>query len=271
MSLNPFGFIGAGGNISRAILSGILQKDYIKPKNIYIYDLFPEKCEYATKSGVTLCKDEAETAKGCRYLFLCVKPQQMDIVLERISPVLRENHCLVSVAAGITIEHILQKTRKNTKVIRVMPNTPLLLGCGASALCRNDAVTDGEFSEVCEIFRLSGDIETCQEEQMNAVIAVSGSSPAYVFKLAKNVAEEGERLGLPYVASLHLFAQTLIGSAKMLTESGMTADELIQMVCSPGGTTLAALSYFDAHEFDDTIRGGMRQSVQRAEELSRGE
>ena len=104
MSLNPFGFIGAGGNISRAILSGILQKDYIKPKDIYIYDLFPEKCEYATKSGVTLCKDEAETAKGCRYLFLCVKPQQMDIVLERISPVLRENHCLVSIAAGITTE-----------------------------------------------------------------------------------------------------------------------------------------------------------------------
>lgn len=263
------GFIGAG-NIASAIVGGISSGVYINTNNIYIYDLISEKAEAIATCGANTVRTPCEVASSCDVVFLTIKPQIYPAVLEEIKGAITPATVLVSVAPGISIEQIKKAVGFDCKVIRTMPNTPLLLGQGAVAVCTASPVTPEEFETVKQIFASSGIVAQVEEAQMDAVIAVHGSSPAYIFLMAKAVVDYAVSEHISYDAALELFAQTLRGAADMLIKSGKTPDELIAMVKSPKGTTEAALETLEAMHFYNALTQGMKSCTKRAVELGGG-
>lgn len=261
------GFVGAG-NMATALLKGILHLGNINKENVYIYDPSAECREQCTTYGVRVCKDNGEVVYNSQYIFLCVKPQVCPSVLEGLRDVDLTGKVLVSICAGVTIQTIRECLGTAVPVVRAMPNTPLLLGEGMTALaCPPDVDTD-DFKAIRSLFDASGKTVVVKEEELSAVTAVSGSGPAYCFKLARAVVAEGEALGLSYETALSLFCQTMRGSAAMLSDSGKDPTGLIDMVTSPKGTTLAASEVFDANGFEPVTRQAVRACFDRAEELA---
>jgi pyrroline-5-carboxylate reductase len=262
------GFIGAG-NMAGAIIGGILSKGIAKPSEIAVYDISEQKRVEFKKSGVTVLNSIAETSAFADTIFLSVKPQNYEEVLAALSGCIDSSKLLVSIAAGISTAYIKDRIGFDCKVVRVMPNTPLLLGAGATAICLCPPVTKEEFTRVKGIFEAGGIVEVLPEEQMNAVISVNGSSPAYVYLFAKAVIDSAVRQGIDAQAAKSLICKALEGSARMLLESGKEPAELIKMVSSPGGTTLKALEALDEHGFESAIDDAMLRCTKRAEELGR--
>lgn len=262
-------FIGAAGNIATAVISGILKSKYEKEQNLYLFDINRERLSAYPEAMI--CESAAEAVSQADYVFLTVKPQVIFSVIDEIKLSLTADKKIVSVAAGISIDAIKKAVGFDCKVIRVMPNTPLLLAQGASGLAYKTPVSENEFDYVLGIFRTAGIAVSCDEEQINAVTAVSGSGPAYVFKFAKAIIDEATSLGLDEDKAALLMYQTLIGSAYMLRDSNMTPAELIKMVTSPKGTTLAALESFDRDDFDNTVKRAVKACHDRALELGKSE
>ena len=267
MSKMKIGFLGAG-NMATALLKGILHLGDINKSNIYIYDPSPERREQCATYGVVLCNDNREVVYNSQYIFLCVKPQICNEVFSQLQGVDFSGKVLVSICAGVTIDAIRSGLGQSLSVVRAMPNTPLLLGEGMTALACPPDVDTGDFDTIRSLFDASGKTVVVKESELSAVTAVSGSGPAYCFKLARAVVEEGTALGLSYETALSLFCQTMRGSAAMLLESGYDPTGLIQMVTSPKGTTLAASEVFDANEFEPVTRRAVRACFDRAQELA---
>ncbi len=271
------GFIGAG-NMGFAIMKGIAESELCnntamdsasRSIKLYAYDPNGEQVKRLAQYGVTACTSEQEIMEKCTYVFLAVKPQIIEGVLETVAPFTTADTIFVSIAAGITAEFIASKTIPHAKVILVMPNTPLLLGEGASALSHNDQVADDEFEVVLNIFNVCGKAAVITPDKMKEIIAVNGSSPAFIYLFAKGFMEYAKKEGISEEVALSLFAQTLIGSAKMLTDSGMTVDELIRQVSSPGGTTLAGLDALYEGKLTDIVGDACDRCTKRAYELSK--
>ena len=261
------GFIGAG-NIAGAIVSGILGKGIVLPAEVNVFDVDTEKLNaFCTPKGVNACKSISETVSCSDYVVLSVKPQNYRDVLAEVACSSIDGKIFVSVAAGISISFIKSILGANAKIVRVMPNTPLLLGQGATAACRDEIVTEEEFDCACSLFSCGGKLAVLDEAQMNAIIAVNGSSPAYLFIFAKAVCEYAESVGIDPEKAKLLFAQTMIGSAKMITDSGDELQVLIDKVTSKGGTTAAALKVFEERGFTDCIKDAMAACTKRADEL----
>ena len=266
--MTSVGFIGAG-NMGFAIIKGIAGTDLRDSVKLFAYDPKPEMLERLSEFGVAPCKTEGELAEKCDYVFLAVKPQQLEEVLDSVKAAVTENKVIISICAGITAEYIQSKTIPNAKVVLVMPNTPLLLGEGASALAKNSAVSDGEFEFVKNIFASCGKAAVVPENKMKEIIAVNGSSPAFIYLFAKAFVEYASSEGIDENAAKELFAQSLTGSAKMITDSGYTIDELIKMVSSPGGTTLAGLKELYDGNLEETVKKACESCTKRAYELSK--
>lgn len=260
------GFIGCG-NMAQAIIGGILRNKNIP--EICVYDVDTEKYKLFNKEYVICLNDMNSVIKKSDYVFLAVKPQHIAGVFEEITADL-SGKTVVSILAGVSTEYIRELAKiKDLKVIRIMPNTPLLVGEGASALCCTENVPDAEFNYIFSIFNSSGIAAKITENQMNEIININGSSPAYIFLFTMAVMKYAEQKGINYGTALQLFCQTLIGSAKMMLESGKTPEELKIMVTSPGGTTLAALNVFEDCGFVDIILKAFEACVKRAEELGK--
>lgn len=262
------GFIGTG-NMAGAIIGGILKKEIARPAGITVYDIRAEKTAPYAQRGLKAASSIGALSDASDVVFLSVKPQNYEEVLAELAKSVRPSQIIVSIAAGISTSYIRSRLGSGAKVVRVMPNTPLLLGEGASALCRGEHVTEDEFDFVKDIFASGGVVEELPEDKMNAVIAVNGSSPAYVYLFAKAVIDEAAAEGIDAETAKRLISKTLVGSAKMLTSSGKTPDELITMVSSPGGTTLKALEALYEHGFEGAVADAMRRCTKRAEELGR--
>lgn len=263
------GFIGAG-NMGSAIMKGILSSEKLADRvSLSAFDVLPKKLEELSKFGVFPLKTASDVVKTCKYVFLAVKPQMMEEVLESIASEVTQDTVFVSIAAGITESFIQKKTSDNAKVVLVMPNTPLMLGEGATALAKCDGVSKEEFEIVKEIFSSCGKVSVIEKSKMKEVIAVNSSSPAFIYLFAKGFINYGEKVGIDAETSKNLFAQALIGSAKMLTDSGYTVDELIKMVSSPGGTTLAGLDELYKGNLTDVVNKACESCTRRAYELSK--
>lgn len=260
------GFIGAG-NMTSAILGGALRRHVVLPEHVYLSNPHREKMEPFRCQGVYVTTSNAEAAAKADILVLAVKPQMFDAVLPDLVAH-TEGKCVVSIAAGISSAYIKERL-PGTYVIRAMPNTPLLIGKGITALTQSDDVPAAYFEAVMDLFRGAGEIVVVREAQMDAVIALSGSSPAYFFRIADAMVQKGVALGVDADLALKLTSITMEGAAGMLIKSGKTAQELTRQVCSPGGTTLAALSAFDDAGLDATIAEAMERCVIRAEELKK--
>lgn len=260
------GFIGCG-NMAGAIIRGIVHGGILELEEIGVCDTNIERLETLRKHGLRAYADAKELARGARFLVLAVKPQVVAEVLESIAPCISPSHVIVNIAAGITPAFIREKIGFDCSVVPVMPNTPLLIGSGAVAMAHIQPISDSDFQFVQDVFNSSGSVELVAEDKLNEVIPVNGSSPAFVYLFAKTVAEYGKRYGIEGDVAMRLFCHTLIGSAKMLMESGKTPDELIQAVCSPGGTTLKGMAALEEFGFCKALNEAADACVKRAYEL----
>ena len=268
MSNINVGFIGAG-NMGSAIMKGIASCSLAGSISLFASDPDKAKVEALASSGVTACESGKDLVSKCKFVFLAVKPQIIEGVLEDIAPAVNSDTVIVSIAAGIDDRFIASKTIPGAKVILVMPNTPLLLGEGASALSRSENVSDEEFDLIVSVFAACGKAAVIPKDKMKEIIAINGSSPAFIYLFAKGFVEYAASVGIDEKTATDLFSQSLIGSAKMITDSGYTIDELIKMVSSPGGTTLAGLDRLYEGSLTDVVKNCCESCTKRAYELAK--
>ena len=217
-------------------------------------------------AGIRPCESAQALSDTVDFLVLAVKPQVLGGVLDAL--VIRREQVIISICAGISAEFIRSHTIADARIILCMPNTPLMLGLGATALARCDGVNDDEFALAMKMFATCGIAEEIPENKMREIIAVNSSSPAFLYLYAKGFLDFAKSAGLDEGAALRLFAQAMIGSAKMMTDSGYSIDELIKMVSSPGGTTLAGLDKLYAGNLTDTVQECCGACTDRAYELA---
>ena len=257
------GLIGFG-NMAKAIVGGILQEGVLPASEIGVFDPEEEAQKAAEHLGLTVFADNRQLAGHCETVLFAVKPQMSETVFASAD---FSGNVIVSIMAGIRIGKLMEKTG-SSRVARVMPNTPCLIGKGAIAL---DAERlDGEEREfVRRILQSTGKVVELPDEQMDAVTAVSGSGPAYVYLFLQGMIEEGVRLGLPEADARTLACATAVGAAEMCLQSDQSLDRLIQNVCSKGGTTIQAVDSFRADDLKGIIATAMKKCFDRSVELGK--
>ncbi|MBE7045672.1 MAG: pyrroline-5-carboxylate reductase [Ruminococcaceae bacterium] len=260
-------FIG-NGNMGKAILGGILSTPEYRPEMITVSDCNQEGLEETRKKfGVGVTTDNKEAAQKADILLLCVKPQILYSVIAEIRDVVNEECLIVSIAAGQSMDQIEAAFGREMKIARVMPNTPALVGAGMSAIATNLYVTGEEYQTLGEIFGSFGKTEFIPEHLMDAVTAVSGSSPAYIFMMIEAMADAAVAAGMPRAQAYTFAAQATLGSAKMVLETGMHPGALKDMVCSPAGTTIEAVKALEESGFRAAIMNAMQACVEKSKSL----
>jgi pyrroline-5-carboxylate reductase len=263
------GILGAG-NMAEAIAGGVIRAGVLPADHILASDVSIERREAFTKAtGVRTISDNREVAKDAAMLLLSVKPQHMATVLTGIADVIRPDALIVSIAAGIGSQFIEKHLgdRAKFRVIRTMPNTPMLIGEGMVALSRGPNASDEDLMRARKLFEASADCITVDESQLDAVTAVSGSGPAYVFYLVEQMITAAKQLGLNEEHSRQLAVKTALGAARMLVTSSDSPQELRRRVTSPGGTTQAAISRMDAGQWGAVTVDAIKAAAARGREL----
>lgn len=238
------------------------------PGDIAVSDKNTSALEQHAKNGLEVFETNSPVC-GAEYIFLAVKPQHLTEVLSEIGGLVA-GKTVVSIVAGVKTEKIGAYLRDASCIVRVMPNTPLLVGRGAVAIAFGNA-SDRVKAEITGLFASRGEVVCVEEELLDAVTALSGSGPAYFYRVAAILAQSAEKLGLDKDTAIRLSVATMAGAAEMMKVSGKTPEELIRDVSSPGGTTLAALSAFDGAGLDGALECGVNAAYTRSLELSRGE
>lgn len=260
------GFVGFG-NMARAIAGGLKGSALGESCELAAYN--PTLSKITDFGGVRACESSALVARGADYLFICVKPQQLEAAFAELRGGLRERQVLISIVAGVSGERLRELAQKDVVVVRTMPDTPLLVGCGATAIARPDGISDADYDFVREIFRQSGEVYEIPGDKFDEVIPVAGSGVALLFRLARLISDKAAESGLDRETSVRMFAKALEGAAAMLERSGRDALELETMVCSKGGTTLAMLDKLGEYDFNAAVGAAYDACVNRAKELGR--
>ncbi len=258
------GIIGCG-NMATAILSGILKSNILSNDEIIISDIDEGKLENFKNKKIVTTTDNKYLSQNSHYILFAVKPQMSETVFKQIE--VNDKNFIISIMAGKTTESI-SKSLKINKICRVMPNTPCLIGQGICALFYHNASSD-DINFIDRIFLSLGDIIHIEEKYFDAVTAVSGSGPAYVYYFINALINAGEKLGLSSSESKKLAVKTFIGASNMANESDKTLNQLIESVSSKGGTTVAALGEFDKENISEKIFQGVAAACNRSAELSK--
>lgn len=265
--MKRIGLIGAG-NMATAIIGGIVKSGM--EVTLSAYDLDTQKIAVLQERYGVCSADSQETLLNqVDYLFLSIKPQNFPEVLAAAKGKIPPETVIISIAAGITADYLSQTLGYEAKVVQVMPNTPMLLGYGATALSKSALVSEEEFAFVRSIFDCAGMTAVVPSDRMNEVIPINGSAPAFIYQFAQYFITYGRSKGLEETVCRDLFAQALIGSAKMMTDSGYSIEELIQMVSSKGGTTIAGLEGLRENCLDKAVQEACEKCVARAYELTK--
>lgn len=258
------GFIG-GGNMAEALIKGMTSQGM---KDILVSEPREERRRELERTyGIRTTDSNKEVVSLCDILFLAVKPQNMDAVLDEIAGSITEKKTVVSIAAGITLPYLESKLRTK-QLIRVMPNTPAIVQEGMSVMALCGCFFGTQVNIVRSILMSIGKVLTMPEESMNAVTALSGSGPAFIALFTEAMIESGEQMGLSRADAAQLAIQTLLGTAKLL-DTGMSPEKLRRMVTSPGGTTEAGLKVFEERDLKGIAGEALRAAVKKAEELGR--
>ena len=261
------GLIGVG-NMGTALLKGVLSSNTIEKEKTVIYDVREEVIKNRIQEfNVKAVGSNTELVQQVKFIIIAVKPQNIDSVLEEIGPKLSEDQILISIAAGVTLDYIKKFISKNIGLVRVMPNTPALVGEGASAIAYNNNVTENDLKYVKKVLNSVGKVVELEEKHIDAVTGLSGSGPAYVFVMIEALADGGVKMGLPRNIALKLAAQTVLGSAKMVIETGMHPGELKDMVASPGGTTITALHEIEKGKLRATLISAVEAATLKSKSL----
>ncbi|MFP4362225.1 MAG: pyrroline-5-carboxylate reductase [Spirochaetia bacterium] len=262
--MESIGFIGAG-NMAYALASGISRQ--FPGLEILASDVSSERLDIFQSSFETakVFHSNKEVASRGDYVFLAVKPQIMDTVLSELGYI---NTCFISIAAGVPIAK-LEKLLPNARIVRVMPNTPCLVGQMAAGFSVSPKVTEEDRKIVLSLLETSGSAVEFPEKLLDAVTGVSGSGPAFVARLMEGFIEEAVSMGIQEQAAQTLTYQTFLGTAKLLMEKRMSTDELVNMVSSPGGTTVAGREVLEGSNIKENIRKTVRRAAQRSKELGK--
>ena len=263
------GFIGSG-NMGGAMMGGIVGAGLVEKEQIIVSDiseaaLFKVKEQY----GVNTTLDNGEVAKKSDILVLSVKPHFYASVIKEIKDMVKEDVVIVVIAAGQSIESVTRAFGREMKIAKVMPNTPAMVGEGMAAICPSQSMTEEEIQDVVDIFNSFGKSEIVPESMMDAVTAVSGSSPAYVFMFIEAMADAAVREGMPRAQAYKFAAQSVLGSAKMVLETGKHPGELKDMVCSPGGTTIDAVAKLEERGFRTSVMEAMKACADKSRDMSK--
>ncbi len=260
------GFIGAG-NMATALCHGIIRAGIAPAGGILAADPSPEQRErFGAETGAPTTAENAEACEA-EVVVLAVKPQIMPAALIEVGPLLTADHLVVSVAAGVRASTIEAAAPCPIRVVRTMPNTPMLLGEGAAAICKGAHATDADIARVREMFEASATVIEVPETLIHAVTALSGSGPAYVFLLAELMARTGVEMGLSPDDAVLLANKTVLGAARMLAETGDSAEELRRKVTSPNGTTHAAITSMQNDGAPEYIVNAIKAAHRRSVEL----
>lgn len=246
------GFIGLG-NMGSAMIGGIIANKVVEASDIIGADASLERTDEIVKKFCITPAGSNNAAARADILVTSVKPQVYEAVIEDIKDCISENTVIISIAPGKTLSWLREKYGRPVKLVRCMPNTPALVGEGCTGVCRNEMVTDEEFKKVLTILNAFGKAYEVNESQMDAVVAVSGSSPAYVFMLIEAMADGAVAEGLPRKTAYEMAAQAVLGSARMVLETGRHPADLKDMVCSPGGTTIDAVAVLENLGFRSAV------------------
>jgi len=266
ITTNKTGFIGVG-NMAGAILNGMIDAGIENPGNIVLYDICAEKTEKFSAMGCRTASSERELVQQCSTVVLAIKPQGFEALLKDIADLLDESKLIISIAAGISIDYINSVTGKTLPIVRCLPNTPMTLGVGVSALTYRAPATEVQYEYASRIFRSCGKVFYVDEDKFDEIICVHSSSPAYFFLMVKAMADSAAEQGIDRKQAMEMIIGTILGAAKMMDESGFDCDQLISMVASKGGTTEASLRSFSENGFSDVVDKAMKACTQRAKEL----
>ena len=251
------GFIGTG-NMAGAIMGGIIQKGIFRPEQIIGADISEAGRRKAKETyGIEVTEDNRKAA-AAEVLILSVKPQFYADAIAEIRDCIRDDQLVITIAPGKTLSWLEEQFGKRVKIVRTMPNTPALVGEGMTAACVNQYVTEEEKAYALKILDSFGKVELVPEHLIDAVVAVSGSSPAYVFMFIEAMADAAVAEGMPRTQAYEFAAQAVYGSAKMVLETGKHPGELKDMVCSPAGTTIEAVRILEKKGFRSAVIEAMR-------------
>jgi pyrroline-5-carboxylate reductase len=269
--MTKLGFIGAG-NMAGALIKGLIAAKLYKPKDIIASDTVPAQLKKLAKAyNVGGSNDNRAVVRAAQTIILAVKPQIFNQVLAEIQPEVTKDKLFISIAAGVTLRRLENGLGGNARVVRVMPNTPALLGKGIAVVVRGTKAKPKDEKLTVTMFRGVGEALAVKDEAlMDPVTGLSGSGPAYVYLFAEALIMGGVREGLEPKVATQLTYQTIEGAVAMLKETGKTPKELRDMVTSPGGTTLAGLSRLAEGSFTDTVVAGVGAATRRSKELGQG-
>lgn len=260
------GFIGMG-NMGYAMLKGIL-KVFPKEDIVFSDTNRSRALEVSNETGVRYLESNAECANNAKYLILAVKPQYYTPVLKNIENIVKEGHVIISIAPGITIDYLKKALGIDKRIVRAMPNTPALLGCGMTGVAYEQKAFTFEEQDVIEkIFNSFGKFRLVEEKYMSAVTCVSGSSPAYVYMFIEALADSAVKYGITRDAAYEMAAQAVMGSAKMVLETKEHPGKLKDNVCSPAGTTIAGVAALEEYGFRNAIFKATDACYNRAENM----
>ncbi|MEO8205020.1 MAG: pyrroline-5-carboxylate reductase [Chthoniobacterales bacterium] len=264
-----FAFIGAG-KMASALMAGMLAKPVCAAKDVIISSKGKERLQKLIASnGATMASSNLEAVTEADVVLLCVKPKDAVEVLTELNGTLK-GKLLISIVTGLTLSKMEELAGSNCRCIRVMPNTPVMVGAGASAYSAAANALVNDIDTVKTIFGSLGIIVEVREEQMDAVTAVSGSGPAYVYLMIEALSDAGVSAGLSPDMAQQLAVQTVAGAAEMVLKTGQHPGPLREMVTSPGGTTAEALRVMESRDFRGLITEAVEAAARKAKELSKG-
>lgn len=263
----PIAFIGAG-SMTEALVAGMLTAGVTEAQHLYATDILPGRRDYMRASyGISVGEDNREAAALGKILVLSVEPQGLDEVLNHIKASVRPDCLIVSVAAGYPIAQVAAHLTSDLRIVRAMPNTSSGILAGMTALTFGAAVSDFDRTVAMTIFEAIGKVVVVDESLMDAVTGLSGSGPAYIYVMIEALADGGVSMGLPRQVAEMLAAQTVLGSARMLLESGEHPGRLKDRITSPAGTTIAGIEQLEARQFRATLMSAVEAATIRSREL----
>jgi len=264
------GFVGAG-NMGEALIKGLLAANLVPAEAIHATDVRLERLKELNRQyGIQISSDNAELIRHADIVILAVKPQIMDAVLTEIAPVVTRRKLLISIAAGVSTAKIRAVLGKDARLIRVMPNTPALVLEGVTAVAKAEGLEADDLETAGEIFSAVGRVVVLGEDLMDAVTGLSGSGPAYVAVVIESLADGGVRMGLDRITAMTLATQTVLGTAALLRETGLHPGAVKDMVCSPGGTSIAGVAALEEGGIRTTFIKAVERATQRSRELGQG-
>lgn len=267
--MNKIAFIGAG-NMGSAMIGGVVKSALIPVENIVVANRGQEKLDrIKSEFGVSITTDNRVAVRDADMVIFAVKPHIITKVFEEVGDLIKSQTIVVSVAAGITIDEIEDYLGSDKKILRVMPNTPALVGQAMSAIAANKKVNTDDLDKVYSVFNSFGKSELIEENLMDSVIGISGSGPAYVFMFMEAMADAAVLSGMPRDKAYKFAGQTVLGAAKMLLDTGKHPGELKDMVCSPGGTTIAAVEVLEEYGLRNAVIKGQLACVDKSKEMSK--